>query len=168
MVLQIRQQEISARKSIAANPVKMDAIKKEVAQLKAAAEAAKAARRAEKAARKEAKREKKAGRKAEKAQAKAGVGIPVQSPAAWLCLSGWWTHGNEVHARMTGIFSMFEKVSSAALGSGLCMVLLVTGGQLMSYHGMAAGGATGRDAAAGRPRQRARRAAAQAPPLRLA
>lgn len=73
--LQIRQQEISARKSIASNPVKMDAIKKEVAQLKAAAEAAKAARKAEKTAKKEAKREKKAERKAEKAQAKAGVGV---------------------------------------------------------------------------------------------
>ena len=68
---QIRQQEIATRKSIAANPVKMDAIKKEVAKLKAAEEAAKAQRKAEKRAKKEAK----AARKAEKKAAKVGPSI---------------------------------------------------------------------------------------------
>ena len=43
--LQIKQQEIAARKSVAANPLKMDAIKREVAALQQAKEARRAARR---------------------------------------------------------------------------------------------------------------------------
>lgn len=65
-MLQIKQQEIAARRSIASNPVQMDAIRKQVEKRKAAEEAAKAAKKAEKRAKKEAKRAEKAERKAKK------------------------------------------------------------------------------------------------------
>ncbi|CAL8469997.1 g9539 [Coccomyxa elongata] len=66
----IRQQEIAARKSIASNPVKMDAIKKEVAQIQAAQQAAKLQKKAAKLAKKDAKRAKREERKVEKRHAK--------------------------------------------------------------------------------------------------
>ena len=47
VLLQIKQQEIAARRSIASNPVQMDAIRKQVEKRKAAEEAAKAAKKAE-------------------------------------------------------------------------------------------------------------------------
>ena len=66
LVLQIKQQEIAARRTIASNPVQMDAIRRQVEQRKAAEEAAKAAKKGEKRARKEARRADKAQRKAKK------------------------------------------------------------------------------------------------------
>ena len=65
-MLQIKQQEIAARRSIASNPVQMDAIRKQVEKRKAAEEAAKAAKKAEKRAKKDAKRAEKAERKVKK------------------------------------------------------------------------------------------------------
>lgn len=81
--VQIRQQEIAARKSIASNPVKMDAIKREVAQIKAAQEAVKAHKKAAKTAKKEAKRAKKDERKAEKRHAKLKVCSSSVRPSFW-------------------------------------------------------------------------------------
>ena len=66
MALQIKQQEIAARRTIASNPVQMDAIRKQVEQRKAAAEEAKAAKKAGKRAKKDARRAEKAERKAQK------------------------------------------------------------------------------------------------------
>ena len=66
MVLQIKQQEIAARRTIASNPVQMDAIRKQVEQRKAAEEEAKAAKKAGKRAKKDARRAEKAERKAQK------------------------------------------------------------------------------------------------------
>ncbi|KAK9819174.1 hypothetical protein WJX81_003487 [Elliptochloris bilobata] len=69
----IRQQEIAARRSVAKNPVKMDAIKREVAQAKAAQAAPVADVKLDKRARNEAKKEaKRAKRDAEIAAAHAG------------------------------------------------------------------------------------------------
>ena len=66
MALQIKQQEIAARRTIASNPVQMDAIRKQVEMRKAAEEEAKAAKKAEKRAKKDARRAEKAVRKAQK------------------------------------------------------------------------------------------------------
>ncbi len=63
---QIKQQEIAARRTIASNPVQMDAIRKQVEARKAAEEGAKAAKKAEKRSKKEARRAEKAQRKAKK------------------------------------------------------------------------------------------------------
>ncbi|CAK0779174.1 hypothetical protein CVIRNUC_004711 [Coccomyxa viridis] len=62
----IKQQEIAARRTIASNPVQMDAIRKQVEQRKAAEEEAKAAKKAGKRAKKDARRAEKAERKAQK------------------------------------------------------------------------------------------------------
>ena len=77
--MQIRQQEIAARKSIAQNPVKMDAIKREVAQIQAAQQSAKLQKKAAKLANKDAKRAKKEERKAEKRHAKLKVSTPLHT-----------------------------------------------------------------------------------------
>ena len=66
VVLQIKQQEIAARRTIASNPVQMDAIRKQVEQRKAASEEAKAAKKAVKRAKKDTRRAEKAERKAQK------------------------------------------------------------------------------------------------------
>ena len=65
-MLQIKQQEIAARRTIASNPVQMDAIRKQVEARKAAEEAAKAVKKAEKRSKKEVRRAEKAQRKAKK------------------------------------------------------------------------------------------------------
>ena len=81
MALQIKQQEIAARRTIASNPVQMDAIRKQVEQRKAAEEEAKAAKKAGKRAKKDARRAEKAERKALKhaASGKARL-LPCHSP----------------------------------------------------------------------------------------
>ncbi len=83
--VQIRQQEIATRKKIASNPVKMDAIKREVAQIQAAQQAAKAQKKAAKLAKKDAKRAKKDERNAEKRHAKLKVGAASSQGHSWSC-----------------------------------------------------------------------------------
>ena len=79
---QIKQQEITARRTIASNPVQMDAIRRQVEMRKTAEEAAKVARKADKKAgkqaKKDAKRAEKAERKAKKHAASGKAGPSTQ------------------------------------------------------------------------------------------